>query len=200
MGGSSTAVLRPLSSKGYLSQGPSLNPRAPPCCQDLSENTDSFWFRPPVATRSPEEEKWCYFPAAFIHLDNQITDHSDHLTIPHSSSHILVSLERSTVPGVWVGGQYGRLYPWERTHGPGCRGVWGRGEGMVLWSPHLHQRRWATGLTWAPVPFSHKVQWRHISGGKKKTGRIMAVSTSIWKFKLAPHKVCVYFSFSFIEI
>ena len=160
----STAPLRALSSKGCLSQAPSLNPRAPLCCQDLSENTESFQCGP-LAMRSWEKEKWCCFPAAFIHLNDQIMNYSNHLNTPHSGfTWAKCSPWSPSWRAVWW------AYHQERTHWPGCRGAWGHAEGTVLWSRCLHPWRWATGLAWAPVPFSHKVQWRHISG-KKKTHR-----------------------------
>lgn len=53
------------------------------------------------------KKKWCYFLAAFIYLNNQIIDHSDHLNIPHLRGHVLLSLELSAVPEVWAGGQRG---------------------------------------------------------------------------------------------
>lgn len=159
----STASLRALSSKGCLSQGLSLNPRAPLCCQDLSENTASFQCGP-LAMRSREKEKWCCFPAAFIHLNDQIMNYSNHLNIPHSG---FTWAKHSPWGPSWRTAW--RAHRQERTHWPGCRGAWGRAEGTVLWSRCSHQWRWATGLAWAPVPFSHKVRRRHISGGKKTT-------------------------------
>lgn len=77
------------------------------------------------------------------------------------------------------------VFHWERTHRLGCRGAWGCAEGTVLCSPHLHPGRWATALTWAPVPLSHNVRWRHISRGKNTHRRIMAAATSIWNFRLS---------------
>ena len=44
-----------------------LNPRAPGCCQHLSENTESFQGGPPVAMRSQEKEKVVLFPCC-LHI------------------------------------------------------------------------------------------------------------------------------------